>query len=261
MARKKKAEFTYNRVLKQGDYAAFDVNVRKGWEIHMALKTLRELGAARPDAMLLGVGAGKENTIYELANEHDCQMVFATDLYANMGVWGNFDGIEFLKFPAKFAPRGDVFDSHRIIPLHADMCDLHLSDDTFDGVFSSGSIEHVGHSGIADYEAIETAAYELGRVTKPGGIISLSTEWKISGDGWGWGNVRLFDADTIMRVIVEPSGCELVDEPDWSYDGNLADALELNEAILNPKSQIGAALLRAEGYVFTSVHLALRKPL
>lgn len=259
MAKKKKAEFVYNRVLKPSDYSEFGVDIRKGWEIHMALKTLRELGAARPGANLLGVGAGKETTIYELANENDCNWVFATDLYGSMGVWTDFDGQEFLRHPHKFAPTGVKFDALRIIPRHADMTWLPFRDNVFDGVFSSGSIEHVGQPNIADYDAISQAASEIARVTKPGGIISLSTEWKLSGAGWGWAHIRLFDADTIMRVIVEPSGCELVDEPDWSYDGNLADALDLGEAIRNPASQINAAALREQGYVFTSVHLALRK--
>jgi SAM-dependent methyltransferase len=261
MVRKKKDEFIYNRVLKPSDYSAFGVDIRKGWEIHMALKTLRELGAARPGVNLLGVGAGREHTIYHLANAIDCNWVFATDLYASMGVWSDFDGIAFLQEPALQAPVGIRFDSQRIIPRHADMCALPFADNQFDGVFSSGSIEHVGQSGIADYDAISMAAREIARVTKPGGIISLSTEWKLSGEGWGWAHIRLFDADTIMRVIVEPSGCELVDEPDWSYDGNLADALDLGEAIRKPEKQIGAAALREQGYVFTSVHLALRKPL
>lgn len=260
MARKKKTDLTFNRVLKLADYADFGVQTRKGWEIHMALKTLREFGAARPGAVLLGVGAAKERTIFELANEQDCHWIFATDLYADMGAWSDWASVDFLKAPEKFAPHGLDFDWHRIMPRHADMCALPFMDNTFDGVFSSGSIEHVGQEGKPDYDAIRTAAEEIARVTKPGGIISLSTEWKLAGDGWGWSHVRLFDADTIMRVIVEPSGCELVDEPDWTYDGNLADALPLGEAIRHPHLQNGLGALREKGYVFTSVHLAMRKP-
>ena len=260
MARKKKTEFAYNRVLKLADYDLLRVKIRKGWEVAMALKTLRDFKAARPGAMLIGVGAGKERTIFELANSFSCEMVFATDLYADMGVWADWAGVEFLKYPGKFVNDVVVCEPWRIIPRHADMCALPFMDNTFDGVFSSGSIEHVGQPDIADYDAISQAAREMGRVTKPGGIISLSTEWKLSGDGWGWSHIRLFDADTIMRVIVEPSGCELVDEPDWSFDGKLDDALDLNEAIRNPQTQIGSGMLRDHGYVFTSVHLALRKP-
>lgn len=252
--------FGYNRVLKNADYEAFGVQTRKAWEIHMALKTLRELGAARPGAMLLGVGAARERTIFDLANGNDCAMVFATDLYADMGGWADWAGVDFLKYPGAFKPAGLECEHHRIIPRHADMRKLPFMDDTFDGVFSSGSIEHVGQEGIPDYDAIRNAAEEIARVTKPGGIISLSTEWKIAGNGWGWSHIRLFDADTIMRVIVEPSGCELIDEPDWSFDGELHDALDLDEAIRHPHLQTGSAALSSHGYVFTSVHLALRKP-
>lgn len=264
MARRKKSTdngttnfINYNRVLHKSDYEVFGVANRKGWEVEMALKTLRELGAARPGANLLGVGAAKENTIYELANERDCNWIFATDLYANMGVWSNWAGIDFLKTPEKFAPPGIEFDWHRIIPRHADMTWLPFNDNVFDGVFSSGSIEHVGQPNIADYQAISQAAKEIGRVTKPGGIISLSTEWKLQGDGWGWANVVLFTEETLMKYIVEPSGCELVDEPDWSWDGDISDAVTIPQVI---SGKVPVEYVLREGqFVFTSVHLALRK--
>lgn len=76
MPRRKEAStsFAYNRVLHRGDYTLFGVTNRKGWEIQMALKTLRELGAAHPNAIILGVGAATEPTIYELANERDANL-------------------------------------------------------------------------------------------------------------------------------------------------------------------------------------------
>lgn len=260
MARRKKStdngtthSINYNRVLHKSDYEVFGVANRKGWEVEMALKTLRELGAAHSEALILGVGAAKEPTIFHLSNE--VQFVFATDMYLNMGSWVGWAGKDFLKNPAKYA---DVpCNPQRIIPQHVDMTNIPYPDNTFDGIFSSGSIEHVGTNGKPDYGAIAQAAKEIGRVVKPGGIISLSTEWKLAGDGWGWANVVLFTEETLMKYIAEPSGCELVDEPDWSFDGDVKDAVTIPQ-VVSGKVPV-EYVLREGDFVFTSIHLALRK--
>ena len=77
----------YNRVLHRSDYQVFGCKQRKEWEITIALRTLREQGATSPDALILGAGAARERTIYELANGRDARFVFATDLYLDMGAW------------------------------------------------------------------------------------------------------------------------------------------------------------------------------
>lgn len=261
MARSKKTSgngttnfINFNRVLHKSDYEGFGVANRKGWEIAIALKTLRELGAVHSESLILGVGAAIEPTIYHLSNE--VKFVFATDLYLDMGDWSGWAGKDFLINPATHAA-GVPCNPQCIIPQHVDMTCIPYPDNTFDGVFSSGSIEHVGQAGVPDYEAISQAAKEIGRVTKPGGIISLSTEWKLAGDGWGWGHVRLFTEETLMKYIVEPSGCELVDEPDFTFDGDLADGVSIAQVV---SGQVPVEyVLREGGFVFTSIHLALRK--
>lgn len=244
----------FNRVLHKSDYEVFGVANRKGWEIAMSLKALRELGAVHENALILGVGAAVEPTIFHLSNE--VKFVVATDLYLDMGAWVKWAGKDFLMNPAQYAD-GVSCNPQRIIPQHVDMTHIPYPDNTFDGVFSSGSIEHVGTNGKPDYQAIAQAAREIGRVVKPGGIISLSTEWKLSGDGWGWANVVLFDEETLMKYIVEPSGCELVDEPDWNFDGRLEDAVTITQVV---SGQVPVEYVLREGqFVFSSVHLALRK--
>lgn len=256
MGRKKK--FRYNRVLKLSDYDELGVNHRKGWEVAMALKTLRELGVTSPEAMILGVGAAREGTIYHLANAEDSRFVIPTDMYLDMGVWSDWAGTDFLKHPGNFS-KGIVCNPWQILPRHADMCALPFPDDAFDGIFSSGSIEHVGREGIADYDAIAKAAGEIGRVLKPGGIASLSTEWKISGEGWGWSHVRLFTEETLMKYIVEASGLELVDDFDFDYDGDVAEAVSLNDIVAGRAIDQNHGLVKSHQFTFTSVHLALRK--
>lgn len=255
----RKPEFIYNRLASLEGYNGFGVHYRKGWEIEMALKSLHDLGGAHPNANILGVGAGTERTIFELANAQSAALVTPTDIYNDAGVWADWHGEKFLKNPHQFAPAGLPYDHARIIPMHVDMCDMPYEDEVYDGIFSSGSIEHVGNPKRADWELVAKAAKEIGRVLKKGGIASISTEFKVSGEGWGFEGVRLFSREEIMQYIVEPSGLEFVDEPDWEYHGDLNDFVELADAVRNPKAEENKPLLRHDGFLFTSLHIALRK--
>ena len=255
----RKSEFIYNRLASVDGYNGFGISYRKDWEIEMALKTLHDLGGAHPNANILGVGAGTERTIFELANAQSSALVTATDIYNEPGVWAGWHGAKFLQNPHKFAPVGLPYDPARVAAMHVDMCDMPYEDEVYDAVFSSGSIEHVGKSGIFDTDAISAAAREIGRVLKKGGIASISTEFKVSGEGWGFGHVRLFSKEDILRYIVEPSGLELVGEVDWEYHGDLGDFVELVDAVNNPKAEEMKPLLRHDGFLFTSIHIVMRK--
>lgn len=239
----------YCKVLDPADFEAWGITSRKAWEIQMALGCLRDYGAVHPDAEILGVGAGAEGTIFHLSNE--VRRVFATDLYLKPGIWKAHAPGDMLINPSRCA-NGIPHNPKRIVAQHADMLDLPYEDATFDGVFSSGSIEHVG-----DFEDVQQAIREMVRVTKPGGVISLSTEWRLSGEGHGWDGVLLFDSETLIAHIVEPSGC--------LYEGISAPAVldaepyPLTE-IVNGRRPAVEMVLSFEQYVFTSVHIALVKP-
>lgn len=239
----------YNKVLDPADFEAWGITKRKEWEVRMALDCLRDYGAVNESSEILGVGAGQEATIFHLSN--DVRRVFATDLYLDAGIWKSHAPKQMMIDPSAWA--GDVpHNKRRIVVQHADMLDLPYEDNTFDGVFSSGSIEHVGL-----FEDVQTAIKEMVRVVKPGGVISLSTEWKVSGDGHGWDpNVLLFDHETLKHYLIEPSGCT-------------CDELIVPELDIEPASFIDIVrgrrpeiemVLEHEGYVFTSVHIALVKP-
>ena len=179
---------------------------RKDWEVAMAARAIRHFGALRPDAVILGVAAGTEDTIFYLARH--VRQVFATDRYLSSGLWQPVAPIAMLLDPAAVAP-GD-FDPDRLVWQHMDGRRLLYPDDTFDAIFSSGSIEHFG-----EFDDVAAAAYEMGRVLKPGGVLSLSTEFRLGGPpgGIGWpGNTLLFSAEDLQRFIVEASGLELGDE-------------------------------------------------
>lgn len=251
----------YNRVLNISDYEPLGCRNRKDWETAMARKTLHDFGAVHPNALILGVGAGRERLIYELSTQ--VRFVFATDIYLAPGRWHEWHDAQMLIDPSQHAHAfaEDIpHDARHIIPLHMDGRALRFPDNTFDGIFSSGSIEHFGEQDkFPQWEAVEEAARELGRVVKPGGIVSLSTEFKTAGSGWGFDIVRCLNRDDLMRYIVEPSGLELVDDLRTGVSPEtLATAFPLHGFHEGRTPEIDAVVTH-DGYTFTSVHLALRK--
>lgn len=241
----------YNTVLHRGN--AGGCRRRKQWEIQMALHALGDLGAAGENKVVLGVGAGHEATIFHLAEQ--CAQVVATDLYEDAGMWAGHAPKAMLHDPGRFAPAGVSFDPERLVVQHADMLALPFEDMSFDGVFSSGSIEHVG-----SFDDVAVAAAEIGRVLKVGGIASISTEWKLDGKGYGWPGVLLFDLNRLYEYLIEPSGLVPVDEPMLTVDlANYAPvSLEAMVGGFVPDEEL-AVRSDTHGFVFTSVHLALRK--
>lgn len=244
---------------------------RKDWEVAMAVRALRHFGALRPDATVLGVAAGTEDTIFYLARH--VRQVVATDRYLSSGPWQPVAPISMLLDPGALAPT--EFDPDRLVVQHMDGRRLLYPADTFDGIFSSGSIEHFG-----DFQDVAAAAYEMGRVLKPGGVLSLSTEFCLGGPpgGIGWpGITLLFSAGDLQRFIVEASGLELVEELRIGVsDETLSAPRDIRKVIANRRDrqpggphvpvsdattwdELPHIVLLQDGYVWTSVHLALRK--
>lgn len=244
---------------------------RKDWEVAMAVRALREFGALHRDATILGVGVGSESTLFYLTRH--VKQVFATDLYLAAGDWDPVAPLSMLLQPEAIAPY--EFEPNRLVVQHMDGRVLRYPDATFDGIFSSGSIEHFG-----GWQEVANAAYEMGRVLKLGGILSLSTEFRLSGPpgGVGWpGQTLLFSAEDIQRYLVEASGLELVDPLDVSVSSpTLESSRDLLTAVADHNARLlekGGAdhaaeyaqwdfphlIMAHDGYVFTSVHIALRK--
>jgi FkbM family methyltransferase len=240
---------------------------RKDWEVGMAVRALDRFGALGPDARVLGVGAGREDTVFYLTRR--ARQVFATDRYLIPGEWGTDAQTLMLLEPQEGAPFG--FERDRLVVQHMDGRRLHFPDDTFDGIFSSGSIEHFGELMDSAY-----SAYEMGRVLKPGGVLAISTEFCLSGPpgGIGWpGRTLLFSRKHLERYVIDASGLTLADDLDTS----VSDATFL--APCNPGAVIMERARRAAtdprpdfarwdfphlvltqgGYVFGSVHLTLVK--
>ena len=253
----------YNRVCNLEDFEALRADLealfpswplhRKTWEMVQTWRALRDFGALRPDAELLGIGAGQEPTLFLLTNE--VARVHATDLYGAAGMWSGVAPLAMLTDPERCAPKGITWRPDRLIVQHMDARRLRYPDATFDGVFSSSSIEHIG-----SLEDVKHAMREIGRVLNPGGIAALTTEVAI-GDGLagGWPGVQIYSpAD--LEALVTAAGLERVDTPSFAIsDATLATRMTLTNAIAAPDRtpHIG---LTEHGYIFTSVSLALRKP-
>lgn len=224
---------------------------RKQWEVAQAYGAFRYLRHAR----FLGIGAGSEATIYLLTLHGE---VHATDLYAAPGIWDKHASADMLITPEVFAP-AVPWVPRNLIVQHMDARTLRYPDAYFDGVFSSSSIEHMG-----TLDDIAQVAREIGRVLKPGGLASLSTEWKLRGQGGGFSNIVLFDEALLRAAVIAPSGCALV-EPLDSYvsPATRATAQSLDAAVKliergqdAPRPHI---VLEHGEYLFTSVHILLRK--
>jgi hypothetical protein len=192
--------------------------------------------------------------------------VVATDIYGDAHVWADVAPRAFLVDPSRFA--SIEYEKERLIPLHMDGRALNFRSNSFDGVYSSGSIEHFG-----SLENVANSAYEIGRVLRPGGIATIATEFKVAGppEGDGWDpNVILFSEAKLKKYIVEASGLELVDALDLELtERTLSVRRDLASFLEGTRGPVSAAkkianypnlILYHGGYLFCSVHLALRKP-
>jgi len=121
-------------------------------------------------------------------------------------------------------------------------------------------------------EFIANASYEMGRILKPGGILTLSTEFKLPGspEGDGWDTATyILSEERIMKYIVEASGLELVDDFNSQISPKtmrskqkLSTFLEDYHGNYDRFIELGSyphIILTHEGYIFCSVHLALMK--
>ncbi len=235
---------------------------RKVWEVGMAVLAMERHGVLRDDAIVLGVGAGLETTTFYLTNF--VRWVFATDLYISAEKWQGEAPVTMLTNPEALSPI--PFRPRRLVVQHMDGRSLHYEDDTFDAIYSSSSIEHFG-----DWEDVTAAAREMGRVLKPGGLLTLSTEYRIAGEGKGLPGVLMFDQEQLFSLIVKPSGLVLVDTPQFSISGKTVSWIVSSAELVKEYEQIRRGeeaklplyphiVLEDRGYTWTSYHLALVNP-
>lgn len=224
---------------------------RKTWELALEQKTLHEGNAVKQGNRILGVAAGHQHTIFNYASEG--AEVYATDLYKNSDMWANVAPHDMLTHPEKFNTHHHNYNPDNLIVEHADARDLPFPNDFFDGIFCCSSIEHVG-----TWDDIAKAASEIGRVLKPGGVASISTEYKITGNHAGYNGLRFFTYDDLMTYVVVPSGLFLNDKVMRTFSKATLDTRQ--ELIEGVGDKFPHIVLAQWGIDFTSIHLALYKP-
>lgn len=240
---------------------------RKEWEVAMAARTLADFGCLHDQAEVLGVGAGHEPTIFWLTNR--VRRVFATDLYLQPGVWTEFCNSSMLTDPGRHWP--SAWDPRRLVAQHMDALELRFPDASFDGVFSSSSIEHFG--GPAE---VRRSIEEILRVLKPGGVLTISTEFRTEGPGPGIPGTLLFDEQEVRELFLDGLDWDLLSPLDLEVTpATAASECPVMEYIDDLNNHFGRhgevrfheldfsrypqILLRYNNNVFTSLHLAMRK--
>ena len=234
------------------------------WECAMMLRAFAGQGIITPQARFAGVGAGTGSAGFLLAQAGG--IVFAADRYLEVTPWTNIAPAAMMVRPDQFAnhplPRGSV------IPVHADPRSLNLPDGFFDGAYALGTLEHLG-----SLEAAAAACEEIGRILKPGGVASIVTSFRLEGPNdsrWFDDAHILFTPALIQEYIVIPSGLELLGEiltypSERTYDNRptlLDFTLPADEmrSVQDKRDSIPNLVLFHKGFLFCSVHLALRKP-
>jgi SAM-dependent methyltransferase len=241
---------------------------RKQWEVAMTLRTFADTGVLRPDAEVLGVGAGNEPTIFWLTNF--VKRVFATDLYLDPGNWAESANASMLVDPSCHWP--GPWNRRRLVAQHMNGLELAYEDNTFDAIFSSSSIEHFGTP--AD---VRRAVEEMFRVLRPGGVLSISTEFRIEGPPPGMPGVLMFDERELRALFLTGLAWEPVSPWDLGLSAptrasevdyaTFSDDMTWHVAryghILFHKVSFRSyplVVLRKRDLLWTSVHIALRKP-
>lgn len=239
---------------------------RRDWETAMAARALRSWGALHDDAVILAVAVGAGETLLHLSRHS--RQVFATERFHGAGTWKSLAAVALMVEPSLVSPE---FDADRLVVQHMDERSLRFPDAFFDGVLCSGSIGR-----FDELQEVANAAYEMGRVLKPGGVLTLSADLQLSGPpgGVGWpGRSLLLSPEHVQRYIVDASGLEPVDdlrsEPSAA---TLETRRDLAHAIVNLDARVVGSgptdqaarnfpsLVELEGgYVVTSVQLTLRK--
>jgi SAM-dependent methyltransferase len=229
---------------------------RKMWEVAMAMRTFADFGVLNGRTDVLGVGAGRERTVFALTNH--VARLYATDLYLDGGTWIADANSSMLVNPAASAPMD--FNPRRLVVQHMNALDLQYEDESFDAIFSSSSIEHFG-----TIEDVHIAAREMHRVLKPGGILSLSTEFRLAGPGPGIPGALLMTPAELEIGLMTDLGWSLVSPPDFALSQHTAQGASSYDEIL---ARIAAGepagqhiVLWTGEHAWTSVHLAIVKDL
>jgi SAM-dependent methyltransferase len=231
---------------------------RKYWEVAMTARAFRDLGVLRDDSRVLGVGAGHEATIYWLTRH--VGRVVATDLYEHQDDWSDTDSASgMLTDPGSYWD--GAWNPDRLEVRNMSGLQLDFPDESFDGIFSSSSLEHFG-----EWSDVRRSVEEMYRVLRPGGVAALSTEFRLRGRGMGWTGVMMFSDPELRALLLDGIWWKPATPLDTTIsEDTVASALSFSSAATDLHkgsrgwSRYPHVVLTDGPFTFTSVHLALVK--
>jgi alpha-1,3-rhamnosyl/mannosyltransferase len=236
---------------------------REDWEAAMAVRALADGGALRSDARVLGVAAGIPGTFYYLTRRVGEVVAIDTDLLT-AGERSRTEANAPFEFRADRMTVQPMYARHLTYPdgsFDAVVCRLHARD-------------------IGDVRDVARVVHELGRVVKPGGVLSISADVLVASDPGSAPlppRAALLSSKDVQQFIARSSGLDPIDElrPSVSH-WTLSTARDIVSWTADWQSRLhgqpdGSELaewavwdlplivLSECGRRYTSVHLALRR--
>jgi SAM-dependent methyltransferase len=229
---------------------------RKDWEWALGIIAMRRFGKLNEKSTAIGVGAGREEVLFYVANK--LKHVYATDLYDGNN-WKNFAPSDFPENPKKYAPF--PYKEDALTVLRMDGTKLEFPSESFDIAFSFSSIEHFGgknHSGAL------RSVKEMERVLKPGGLAVITTEYIINDkEHLEFFNRRTIYSDLIDKLerlkLVEPLDLRITTKTLDTVIDYPSIGVSWNNINNDYKRTHPHIVLRIKNILFTSIMLVFQK--
>jgi SAM-dependent methyltransferase len=229
---------------------------RKDWEWALGIIAMRRFNKLNNNSTAIGVGVGREEVIFYLAN--NLGSVYATDIYDGKQ-WGNLTPYDFPENPKKYAPF--PYNEDALTILRMDGTNIEFPSESFDIAFSFSSIEHFGgknHAGAL------RSVKEMERVLKKGGIAVISTEYIINDKD----HPEFFNRKTIYSDLIDKlKELKLVEPLDLRITTRTLDTvINYSDAVYwdtsddeDFKKNHPLLLIRVRDLLLTSVMLVFKK--
>lgn len=229
---------------------------RKDWEWSMGILAMQRLGKLNKDSTALGIGVGREEILFYLANK--LKHVYATDIYDGKQ-WETFAPSDFPENPKKYSPI--PYKEEALTVLRMDGTKIDFPSQSFDIVFSFSSIEHFGGE---NHEGSLKSLREIERVLKQQGIAIIATEFIINDKD----HQEFFNRKTIYSHLIDKlDSLKLIEPLDLRLTTKTIDTImDYSECVYWDtsnddvfRSSRPLIVIKHKDILFTSVMLVFKK--